>query len=210
VRTEDREREFRLRPPRLRPKPVDEPRAWSAAFKRMMHFVRMSSRRSKKQKSATSHRFQQRCAVRVTYSPNRSAGQWAAHGRYLVRESATHGKDSDNPVGFGPGGPVSNIPAMLRTWQAAGDPRLFKLIISPEFGDRCDLEALTRDALARMESDLGTRLQWVATAHYSALHILKCLVYFKDAELDPMPDMAVRVSWDEVKTFLIQRTLSLL
>jgi len=171
VRTEDRDREFRLRPPGRRPKPTDEPRKFSAAFKRMMHFVRMSSRRARKRKSATvRNRFQQRCAIRVTYSPNRSAGQWAAHGRYLVRESATHAKDSDNPVGFGPRGPVTNIPATLRRWQTAGDPRLFKLIISPEFGDRCDLESLTRNLLSRMESDLGTRLEWVATAHYNTEH----------------------------------------
>ena len=98
------------------------------------------------------------------------SGQWTAHGRYLVRESATHAKDSDNPVGFGPSGPATNIPATLRRWQTAGDPRLFKLIISPEFGDRCDLESLTRELLARMESDLGTRLEWVATAHYNTEH----------------------------------------
>ena len=168
--TEDREREFRLRPPRPSRKPTDEPRAWSSAFKRMMHFVRMSSGRSKANRSSAARRFQQRCAVRVTYSPNRSPGQWAAHGRYLVRESATHSKDSDNPTGFGPSGPVPNIPATLRNWQTAGDPRLFKLIISPEFGERVDLERLTRDLLSRMEADLGTRLQWVATAHYNTEH----------------------------------------
>jgi len=137
-----------------------------------MHFVRASSGRSKGRTSSspTPHRFQQRCAVRITYSPNHSPGQWAAHGRYLARETATHAKDPDNPVGFGSSGPVSNIPATLRRWQTAGDPRLFKLILSPEFGDRCDLESLTRDVLARMEADLGTRLDWVATAHYNTEH----------------------------------------
>src|SRR5438105_12003857 len=130
----------------------------------MMHFVRMSSRQSKKRKSPSApRRFQQRCAVRVTYTPNRSQGQWAAHGRYLVRESATHNKDSDNPVGFGPHGSVSNIPSVLQSWQTAGDPRLFKLVISPEFGDRCDLRTLASDLLSRMEADLGT--QQIGRAH---------------------------------------------
>ncbi len=46
MKLEDRENGFRLRPPRRRPKVSDEPRAWSSAFKRIMHFVRMSSRRS--------------------------------------------------------------------------------------------------------------------------------------------------------------------
>jgi len=73
-------------------------------------------------------------------------------------------------VAFGPSGPVSNISALLRGWQTDGDPRLFKIIISPEFGDRCDLEQLTRDLLSRMQSDLGTRLEWVATPHYNTEH----------------------------------------
>ena len=30
----------------------------------------------------------QRCAVRVSYSPNKTKGQWRAHGRYLERDSA--------------------------------------------------------------------------------------------------------------------------
>jgi type IV secretory pathway VirD2 relaxase len=52
----------------------------------------------------------------------------------------------------------------------AGDERLWKLIVSPEFGDRADLKQLTRDLLARMEKDLGTPLQWVAAAHYNTEH----------------------------------------
>lgn len=33
------------------------------------------------------------------------------------------------------------------------------------------------------------------------IHIKKSLVYFEDAEKDPMPRMLVRVSWQEVKNF---------
>ena len=53
----------------------------------------------------------------------------------------------------------------LAEWQKANDPRLFKLIISPEFGDRLDLRALTCGLMSKMEVDLGTQLQWIATAH---------------------------------------------
>jgi|SRR5437773_2116220 len=158
MRVEGRECEFRLRPPQRKTKAQDEPRAWSSAFKRIMRFVRMSSRRWKRKTSPVRQPFQQRCAVRVTYSPNRSQGQWAAHGRYLVRESATHSKDSDGQAGFSKNGSVSNIPSVLRGWQTSGDPRLFKLVISPEFGDRCDLRTLASDLLSRMEADLGTQL----------------------------------------------------
>jgi len=34
---------------------------------------------------------------------------------------------------------------------------------------------------------------------YSQLHILKSLIYFQDAERDPMPLMLKSVNWDEVK-----------
>jgi len=34
--------------------------------------------------------------------------------------------------------------ATLNQWQAAGGQRLFKIIISPQFGDRLDFEKLTR------------------------------------------------------------------
>src|SRR5262245_46997195 len=101
--SEDKDREFRIRPPRRRRFVPDEARAWSAAFGRMMHYARMSSHRrstkSPRQPSTSfgSGKFSQRCAVRVTYSRNANPGQWAAHGRYLSRESATqteHGQGS--------------------------------------------------------------------------------------------------------------------
>jgi len=121
-----------------------------------------------------SRRFKQRCAVRMTYTQNKLRGQWAAHGRYISRESAAKA-DSGGAPGFGPSGAVADLPSRLNAWQQAGDPRLFKLIISPEFGDRLDLESLTRDLLTRMERDLGTKLEWVGTIHrnteYPHVHV---------------------------------------
>src|SRR6516165_6144936 len=88
------EREFRLRPrkPPI-PRQKDERLAWAMAFKTVAHFARSSRARklgtSKKRapKYASVPR-KQRCAVRVTYARNIVRGQWRAHGRYLVRESA--------------------------------------------------------------------------------------------------------------------------
>src|SRR5436853_4299417 len=167
---DNREREFRIRPqPRRRPS--NEPKAWSIAFKRIMHIVRMSSKgtRSSRSPQTGSKPFMQRCAVRITYSANRTRGQWAAHGRYLARESAMH-SEARNIRAFGPSGPVSDIHAALGTWQKAGDPRLFKMIISPEFGERVDLEQLTRRLIAHIEQDLGTGLEWAATVHSNTEH----------------------------------------
>ena len=40
-------------------------------------------------------------------------------------------------------------------------------------------------------------------SHYSEPHILKSLVYFDDAESQPMPRMHIEVSWEKVKSSLI-------
>jgi hypothetical protein len=107
--------------------------------------------------------------VRVTYSPNRVSGQWAAHGRYISRGSASK-ESSVKEAGFTAANDRIDVPEMLGQWQSAGDQRLFKLIISPEFGERLDLKRHTRELMARMEKDLGLRLEWVAVAHFNTDH----------------------------------------
>jgi type IV secretory pathway VirD2 relaxase len=111
----------------------------------------------------------QRCAVRVTYKRNKNAGQWRAHGHYLARERATE-KREKNAAGFNRSEMGVDIARRLDTWQRAGDERFFKIIVSPEFGDRIDLENHTRELMARMERDLQTELEWVAVIHYNTEH----------------------------------------
>lgn len=167
----DDEKEFRLRP-RKPPISRNEGAAWSKAFKLLMHFARTSrggSRSGATNNGKASRVHDQRCAVRATYLKNKTAGQWRAHGRYLARESATFEEDA-KAVGFDGAGEGIDIPTQLEKWQGAGDERLWKFIVSPEFGDRTDLERLTRDLVKRMESDLGTELEWIAVAHHNTQH----------------------------------------
>jgi Protein of unknown function (DUF3363) len=164
--------EFRLRPPRhKRPQSSNEPRIWSSAFKRIIHIVRMSRRGKQRNRGRTGapRPFRQRCAVRLTYSPNKTRGQWQAHGRYIARETAAR-EVSKEAAGFGPAGAVGDLPRALARWQAAGDPRVFKIIISPEFGERIDMVTLVRSLMARMERDLETPLEWVAAVHTNTEH----------------------------------------
>jgi len=109
----------------------------------------------------------QHCSVRVTYSPNRVTGHWRAHGKYIARESASL---QSQKAGFSAETNGVDIPWRLLEWQTAGDPKLWKLIISPEFGDRIDLQRLTRDVMGRVEADLHTPLEWVAMAHFNTEH----------------------------------------
>jgi len=107
------------------------------------------------------------CSVRVTYSSNRVTGHWRAHGKYIARESASLQPEKN---GFSAETTGVDIPLRLHEWQKAGDPRIWKLIISPEFGERLDLQRLTRDVMIRMETDLHTSLEWAAMAHFNTEH----------------------------------------
>ena len=168
----DKEREFRLRP--RKPVARGERRVYSSAYKIIMHHARMSGVRKRRVVgcgTTTTHArpYSQRCAVRVLYSKNTSKGQWRAHGRYVARESATHEGDPA-AAGFSTSQEGIDIATRLEAWQKANDERMWKLIVSPEFGDRVDLKRLTRDLMADMQTDLGTPLEWIAVAHYNTEH----------------------------------------
>ena len=159
------EEQIKLRP--RRPKIArDESKSWSNAFKGLMRIARMTSNRQSAPAATRPRKpHKQRCAVRMTYSPNRIRGQWAAHGRYIARESA-----NADGVGFNMSSDEVAIPATLASWQKSGDRRLFKMIVSPEFGERLDLKKHTRDLVTRLSQDLNTELEWVAVAHFNTGH----------------------------------------
>ena len=104
----------------------------------------------------------------MTYLNNRTRGQWRAHGRYLARESAIDAKAVE--AGFNHDLDGVNVVRELERWQSAGDQRVWKVILSPEFGDRIDLQRLARDLVGQMENDLGTDLEWIAVAHHNTEH----------------------------------------
>jgi type IV secretory pathway VirD2 relaxase len=82
----------------------------------------------------------------------------------VARESATQGGKAAE-AGFNATEQNLDIAAKLDKWQGAGNERLFKIIVSPEFGDRLKLHQYTRELLHRMEHDLRAQLEWVAAAH---------------------------------------------
>jgi len=137
-----------------------------------MHYARSSRKagnRAPGGKGKGPRPYHQRCAVRVMYLQNKVRGQWKAHGRYLARESATFENDA-KPVGFSRDIEGVDIAGKLQSWQAAGDQQFWKLIVSPEFGDRVELTRLTRELIKQMEKDLGTDFEWVAAEHYNTEH----------------------------------------
>lgn len=178
--------EFRLGRKRPKTLPAEAPgkRAVPPALTRIARWMKSSAtgKPGKRRgngaghaKLARTHENHQRCAVRVTYASNKRDGQWAAHGRYLARASAQstdHHHDTDLKHGSafdGTDQPVDAV-ATLAEWQAAGDVRLFKLILSPEFGEHANLRLMTQQVMARASVDLARPLQWLAVAHYDTEH----------------------------------------
>ena len=160
-------RHFRLRPRRPRQDRAND--KVPGGFVRLMQLFRATAKRagvgSARRSGGPPKLASQRCAVRVSYSPNKTKGQWRAHGRYLERDSAigenrAFGKESAQP----------GLSERLGEWQSSRDPRLFKLILSPEFGERLNLRQFTRDFMARLEERIGAPLEWAAAVHNNTEH----------------------------------------
>jgi hypothetical protein len=104
----------------------------------------------------------QRWAIRVTYARNalkaigaRTAG--TSHGKAPLVNRLRSDSIKSNTVS-----------TWYRRWNAGSqDALLWKIIISPEFGERLDLTRLTRDLMGQMEKDLHVQLEWVAVAHFN-------------------------------------------
>src|SRR6266403_967126 len=142
----------------------------------MLRLVQMSKRRHETRSryvdggtARAPRTFNQRVAVRVSYSANKNMGQWKAHGKYVARESATQGGRAAE-AGFNATDQKLDIATTLDNWQSAGDERLFKIIASPEFADRLNLQKYARELMRRMERDLGTEIEWVAAVHHNTEH----------------------------------------
>ena len=118
--------------------------------------------------------FMQRSVVKVSYARNARSASWAAHGRYLAREGAQ--RVDAKGLGFDSTRDDINLSQLLAGWQKASDPRLFRIIVSPENGAVMDLKEHARELVAQMERDLGTRLEWAAIDHHDTdnphVHIL--------------------------------------
>src|SRR4029077_19200056 len=104
---------IRLRPRKSKHGPNENPRRYTGILRSMLRIVQMSKRGQKTRGnhsaggSGRAYRtFNQRVAVRVSYSANKNPGQWKAHGRYVARESATQG---GRAAGAGFNGPKKNL-----------------------------------------------------------------------------------------------------
>jgi type IV secretory pathway VirD2 relaxase len=119
--------------------------------------------------------------TRVVRHTARSA-PLGAHLNYLRREGVTraanevsNGEQYEKARMFGPEGDDRDVRAFAE--HCEGDRHHFRFIVSPEEAvDMADLKAHTRELMGQMEKDLGTRLDWVAVDHWNTdnphIHII--------------------------------------
>ena len=171
---------IRLRPRRSKRNPNDDPRRYAGVVGSVLRFAQMTNRARRRYSQSLSESLRQfrssrlgsqRVSVRVTYAKNKNQGQWKAHGRYIARDSATHGGNPSR-AGFDGTRTDINIASVLDSWQRAGDERLFKVIVSPEFGERLNLQDHTRKLRPKADSALSSKLPsgaWSSKVRVNAL-----------------------------------------
>jgi type IV secretory pathway VirD2 relaxase len=90
-----------------------------------------------------------------------------AHLRYLQRD----GVDRSGEQGKLYGRELDEVDGAEFTDKCDGDRHQFRIIVSPDDGDRlADLKPFVRDLMQDMERDLETKLDWVAVDHYNTGH----------------------------------------
>src|SRR6202166_120562 len=88
---------IRLRPRKSKHGPNENPRKYTGVLRSMLRLVQMSKRGQKSQGTLRAaggrapRTFNQRVAVRVSYSANKNPCQWKANGKYLAPKSAPKG-----------------------------------------------------------------------------------------------------------------------
>ena len=179
------EREFRVRPGRIRSTRAQQARPFVAQALAAAKKAGGGVSRSGRVTSGNRSRFGrgQRASIqanrlitsrtrgavvkaRVVRHTARSA-PLGTHLDYLRRDGVT--RDGEKARLFGPGTEDADGRAFA---ERCGDDRHhFRFIVSPDDApDMSDLRSFIRDLVGQMEKDLGTRLDWVAVDHWNTQH----------------------------------------
>jgi hypothetical protein len=159
--------DFRLGPQRLKSRRgiSKDPKSHTWSFFGKAVMGALFAKKAFKKANNAPKSWDQRSIAKISYMKNSYQGQWGVHGRYLARQGA---QLEDKPgLGFDTNDEDLNIPKTLKRWQEDGDPRLWKIIISPEMAHKLDLKEHIRAVMGHVEKDLGTKLEWVAIDHYN-------------------------------------------
>ncbi|WP_271145932.1 DUF3363 domain-containing protein [Brevundimonas sp. NIBR10] len=109
----------------------------------------------------------------VRHAPGRAP--LSSHLRYLQRDGVTRdgapGRLFDGRIDNAAGPEAKARRPDAFATRCEGDRHHFRFIVSPEDGAELqDLKAFTRDLMRAAETDLATRLDWVAVEHWNTAH----------------------------------------
>ncbi|MBZ0261412.1 MAG: DUF3363 domain-containing protein [Hyphomicrobiales bacterium] len=105
--------------------------------------------------------------ARITKLKRGDLGAARAHLRYIQRDGVT--PEGEPGQLYGPETDEANGTAFLDSCD--GDRHQFRLIVSADDGaELADLKPFIRDLMAKVETDLGTKLDWIAVDHYNTGH----------------------------------------
>lgn len=147
-------------------------KAWAAA-KRAGFGARVGGRAKKSVlgraagRAQVPGRYAQRVIVKARFTSGRGAKGAATlrrHLDYIQRDGAGVGETPARA--FDSAGLADRERVDAFAERCADDRHTFRMIVSPEAAGELGLERYTRELMGRMEGDLGTRLDWVAAAHY--------------------------------------------
>ncbi len=106
--------------------------------------------------------------ARFTRTKNGDLGAARAHLRYIQRDGVT--RDGEPGKLYGPDS--DRVDDMSFLEDAEKDRHQFRFIVAPEDGALIeDLKPFIRDLMQQTESDLGTKLEWVAVDHFNTGHL---------------------------------------
>ena len=74
-------------------------------------------------------------------------------------------------------GDFDNVWTMIQQARNGGDERLWKIILSPEAGDKVNLKEHAIKFMEQVQKDLGRKLEWIAIDHYNTdqYHLHFCI-----------------------------------
>jgi len=118
-----------------------------------------------RQQRQSESQFHRRVIVKVSIvrMEGRGSGAQRQHLKYIERDSAA--PDGERANLYSESG--QEVEAKKFAERGVDDRHQFRVIVSPEdASELADLKAYTRDLVKQMETDLGTKLDWVAADHY--------------------------------------------
>lgn len=109
--------------------------------------------------------YSRKVVVKARYVKNNGDGfkdRVRKHLDYITRDHA--GKEAHKPELFSSDDSKDALKNTIEKFSDA--PHNFRFIISPEDGDKLDLNEFSKNLVKSIEKDLGTKLDWAASCHY--------------------------------------------